>query len=70
MLSRAAPRYVPSAIGRLPFARRGVLKSICLVYPVENEMNAMSKKEADAGVEGPMARRRSIELRPIKELHL
>jgi hypothetical protein len=45
------------------------MKSICLVYPVENEMNAMSKKEADAGIEGPMARRGSIELRPIKELH-
>ena len=33
------------------------------VTSVENEMNAMSKKEADAGVEGPMARRGSIELR-------
>ena len=44
------------------------MKSICLVHPVENETNAMSKKEADAGVEGPMARRGSIELRPIKEL--
>jgi hypothetical protein len=28
-----------------------VLKYICLVYLVENDMNAMSKKEADACVE-------------------
>ncbi len=42
------------------------MKSICLVYPVENEMNATSKKETDAGIEGPMARRGRIELRPIQ----
>jgi hypothetical protein len=28
-----------------------VMKYICLVYLVENDMNAMSKKEADACVE-------------------
>ena len=83
------------------------MKSIGLVYLVENDMNAMSRKEADACVEEspayddasgrirvrngklsglllieardlkeaiqvaakmPMARRGSIEVRPIKEL--
>jgi hypothetical protein len=28
------------------------MKYICLVYLVENDMNAMSRKEADACVEG------------------
>ena len=42
------------------------MKSIGLVYIVENDMNAMSKKEADAPVEGPMARRGWIELRTIQ----
>ena len=31
------------------------MKYICLVYLVENDMNAMSKKEADACVEESLA---------------
>jgi hypothetical protein len=34
------------------------MKYICLVYLVDNDMNAMSKKEADA----------CVAMRPIKEL--
>ncbi len=46
------------------------MKSICLVYPVENEMNAMSKKETDAGIEGPRPAAAASSCGRFKELHL
>jgi hypothetical protein len=49
------------------------MKSICLVYPVEKEMNATSKKETDAGIEGPRGRwpaAAASSCGRFKELHL
>src|SRR5881409_1167233 len=47
--------FLMSAVSKSELGRDVVDFGICLVYLVENDMNAMSRKEADACVEESLA---------------